>query len=33
MVRIKDNLQSSCSYAGITDIKDAFNSSDVKIIK
>ncbi len=33
MVKIKDNLQSSCSYAGITDIKDAFNSSDVKIIK
>lgn len=33
LIRIKDNLQSSCSYAGITDIKDAFNSSDIKIIR
>lgn len=33
MIKIKDHLQSSCSYAGITDINNAYNSCEVKILK
>lgn len=33
MTKIKDHLQSSCSYAGITNIKDAYNSCEIKLLK